>query len=173
MPWTLWDALVDLLGLEVRAYIAEPDRGRRKWTGKRVEEAAIYAKRQRIADNRGKQLLRRRGALVERRSRTPTKLELRRQLCVHERQNEQKSLLQAACNLALLLRKTIGAGRREQRGTLWSICCFVLLQLIATMDALNRPAHPTPGCHLASNAASHRCTQQEPLSKKHVLDTGG
>jgi hypothetical protein len=31
------DVLVELRGLEARAYIAEPDRGRRKWAGKRVE----------------------------------------------------------------------------------------------------------------------------------------
>ena len=50
--------------------IAEPDRGRRKWAGKRAEQAAVYANRQRIGGHRGKQLLKRRGELVERRSRT-------------------------------------------------------------------------------------------------------
>ena len=50
----------------VRTYVAEPDRGRRKWTGKREQQAAVYANRRRIGGNRGKQLLRRRGELLER-----------------------------------------------------------------------------------------------------------
>src|SRR5438477_91573 len=54
------DVLVSALGSEVRSYIAEPDRGRRKWAGKRAEQAAVYANRQRIRRHRGKQLLRRR-----------------------------------------------------------------------------------------------------------------
>jgi transposase len=60
------DVLVDLRGLEVRTYIAEPNRGRRKWTGKQAGRAAVYANRQRIGGHRGKHLLRRRGELVER-----------------------------------------------------------------------------------------------------------
>jgi transposase len=42
------------------------NRGRRKWTGKREQQAAVYANRRRIGGNRGKQLLRRRGELLER-----------------------------------------------------------------------------------------------------------
>ena len=71
------DVLVSAQQSEVRSYIAEPDRGRRKWAGKRAEQAAVYANRQRIGGHRGKQLLRRRGELVERSSRTLT----RRVLC--------------------------------------------------------------------------------------------
>jgi len=44
----------------VRTYVAEPDRGRRKWTGKEEQQAAVYANRRRIGGNPGKQLLRRR-----------------------------------------------------------------------------------------------------------------
>ena len=60
------DVLVSVRGTGVRTYIAEPDRGRRKWADKRGEQAAVYANRQRIGGHRGKQLLRRRGELVER-----------------------------------------------------------------------------------------------------------
>jgi transposase len=52
--------LLSVLESEVRSYIAEPDRGRRKWAGKRAEQVAVYANRQRIGRHRGKQLLRRR-----------------------------------------------------------------------------------------------------------------
>jgi len=59
------DVLVKTRTLNVRSYIAEPDRGRRKWVGKRVEQVVVYRNRQRIQGNRGKRLLRRRGELVE------------------------------------------------------------------------------------------------------------
>ena len=42
------DVLVSAQQSEVRPYIAEPDRGWRKWAGKRAEQAAVYANRQRI-----------------------------------------------------------------------------------------------------------------------------
>ena len=54
----------------VRTYVAEPDRGRRKWAGKQEQQAAVYANRRRIGGNRGKQLLRRRGELWSEPSRT-------------------------------------------------------------------------------------------------------
>jgi transposase len=104
--------LVDLRGLEVRAYIAEPDRGRRKWAGKGVEQATVYANRQRIGGHRGKQLLRRKGELVERTFAHAYETGALRRLYVCGKQNVRKALLlqAAACNLALLLRKMIGAG---------------------------------------------------------------
>ena len=58
------DVLVKTRTLNVRSYIAEPDRGRRKWVGKRVEQVVVYRNRQRIQGRR-KRLLRRRGELVE------------------------------------------------------------------------------------------------------------
>ncbi len=105
-------ALVDARNMGVRTYIAEPDRGRRKWTGKRVEQAAVYANRQRISGPRGKQLLRRRGELVERTFAHAYETGALRRLYVRGKQNVQKRLLlqAAACNLALLLRKMIGVG---------------------------------------------------------------
>ena len=106
------DVLVIVQGLEVRTYIAEPDRGRRKWAGKRAEQAAVYGNRQRIGGNRGKQLLRRRGELVERTFAHAYETGALRRLYVRGKENVQKKLLlqAAACNLALLLRKMIGAG---------------------------------------------------------------
>lgn len=58
--------VLSALESEVRSYGAEPDRGPRKWAGKRAEQAVVYANRQRIGRQRGKRLLRRRGELVER-----------------------------------------------------------------------------------------------------------
>jgi transposase len=106
------DALVSAREFEVRSYIAEPDRGRQKWAGKREQQAAVYANRQRIGGNRGKQLLRRRGELIERTFAHAYETGALRRLYVRGKQNVQKRLLlqAAACNLALLLRTMIGAG---------------------------------------------------------------
>jgi transposase len=50
----------------VRTYFSEPDRGRRHWQDKPEARQAVYGNRGRIRGEHGKQLLRRRGELVER-----------------------------------------------------------------------------------------------------------
>jgi transposase len=50
----------------VRTYIPEIKRGRRRWKGKREEQQAVYANRRRVQGVHGKQLLKRRGELIER-----------------------------------------------------------------------------------------------------------
>ena len=52
------DTLRDMAEIEVRTYVSEPDRGRRRWKGKSEEKAAVYANRRRIRGRRGKELLR-------------------------------------------------------------------------------------------------------------------
>ena len=39
------DVLTDLTALEIRSYINEPDRGRRKWCGQRRQQQAVYGNR--------------------------------------------------------------------------------------------------------------------------------
>ena len=60
------ETMVDLAAVGVRSYIAEPDRGRRCWKGAPAARDAVYANRRRIRGNRGRELLRRRGELLER-----------------------------------------------------------------------------------------------------------
>ena len=48
------DALRDLTELESRSCINEPDRGRRNWCGKQLEQQAVYGKRRRMRGARGK-----------------------------------------------------------------------------------------------------------------------
>ena len=60
------ETMVDLAAVGVRSYIAEPDRGRRCWKGAPEARDAVYANRRRIRGNRGRELLRRRGELLER-----------------------------------------------------------------------------------------------------------
>jgi hypothetical protein len=58
--------LVDLAALDLRTYIAEPDRGRRNWNKQAVARDAVYANRRRIRGARGLALLRRRSEHLER-----------------------------------------------------------------------------------------------------------
>ena len=58
--------LVDLAALDLRTYIAEPDRGRRRWTRKAAARDAVYANRRRIRGARGHALQRRRSERLER-----------------------------------------------------------------------------------------------------------
>ena len=48
--------LGDLASLDLRTYIAEPDRGRRRWTTKAAARDAVYANRRRIRGARGRAL---------------------------------------------------------------------------------------------------------------------
>jgi transposase len=137
------DVLVSALESEVRSYIAEPDRGRRKWAGKRAEQAAVYANRQRIRRHRGKQLLRRRGELVERTFAHAYETGALRRLCVRGKQNVQKRLLlqAAGCNLALLLRKMIGAGTPRALQDTVAHLFFILSRLLSTINARSPCLH--------------------------------
>jgi hypothetical protein len=99
-----------------------------------------------------------------------------RRLYVRGKENVQKRLLlqAAACNLALLLRKMIGAGTpRAMQETQWHIYCLFFLQRMSAMDAVNKPASSLPAVISRPMPHRHRCTQQEPASgKRYPLDTG-
>ena len=58
--------LVDLEATGVRAYLSEPDRGRRNWRGKAAARDAVYRNLRRIRGARGQRLLRQRGERLER-----------------------------------------------------------------------------------------------------------
>jgi transposase len=136
------DVLVSARESKVRSYIAEPDRGRRKWAGKREAQAAVYANRQRIGGRRGKQLLRRRGELVERTFAHAYETGALRRLYVRGKGNVHKRLLlqAAACNLALLLRKMIGAGTPRALQDVVTGLFFHPMCLISTANATGASA---------------------------------
>ncbi|MGE3511667.1 MAG: transposase [Vicinamibacterales bacterium] len=58
--------LLDLAALDIRAYIAEPRRGRRRWTRQPAARDVVYANRHRIRGARGRVLQRRRAERLER-----------------------------------------------------------------------------------------------------------
>jgi len=167
--------LVDVREFEVRTYIAEPDRGWRKWTGKRVEQAAVYANWQRIGGHRGKQLLRRRGELVERTFAHAYETGGLRRLYVRGKQNVQKRLLlqAAGCNLALLLRKMIGAGTPRALQHVVTSLLLVLRWLTSPMYGVNRRV--TKRSAVVSRRIPNRnrdAQLQLAAGKKPGLDTG-
>jgi transposase len=104
--------LVDLREIGVRSYIPEPKRGRRHWQGKASEQAAVYGNRRRIGGNRGKQLLRWRGELLERSFAHVYDTGGMRRTHLRGHRNILKRLLLhvAAFNLSLILRREAGAG---------------------------------------------------------------
>ena len=60
------ETVKDFAALQIRSYISEPKRGRRKWKGNIEGRDATYANRRRIRGERGRELLRRRGEKLER-----------------------------------------------------------------------------------------------------------
>ncbi len=92
--------------LQVRTYIAEPERGARNWEGRPAEKEAVYANRRRIRGERGKRLQRQRGEKIERNFAHQFDTGGMDRLYVRGIENVHKKLLlqAAACNLALLMR---------------------------------------------------------------------
>ena len=99
--------------MEVRTYIAEPDRGTRNWDGKAAEKAAVYGNRRRIQGDRGKRLQRQRGERIERNFAHQFDTGGLDRLYVRGLENVHKKFLMqaAACNLALLMRSMYGSGK--------------------------------------------------------------
>lgn len=97
---------------QLRTYISEPKRGRRRWMGKSADKAAVYANRRRISGDRGRQLLRRRGELVERPMAHAYETGGMRRTHLRGHTNIRKRLLIhfAGLNLGLLMRKRFGHG---------------------------------------------------------------
>jgi transposase len=58
--------MVDLDAVDIRSYIAEPDRGRRDWSETPEAQAPVSRNRRRIRGRRGRRLMRQRGERIER-----------------------------------------------------------------------------------------------------------
>jgi transposase len=107
------DVMVGLARIEVRTYVAEPDRGTRNWDGKESEKEAVYGNRRRVQGERGKRLQRQRGERIERNFAHQFDSGGLDRLYVRGLENVHKKFLiqAAACNLALLMRSTFGSGK--------------------------------------------------------------
>ena len=106
------DALVGMKQAKVRSYVSEPDRGRRRWTGRGDAQDAVYANRRRIRGDHGKALLRRRGEFLERSFAHAYDTGGMRRTHLRGSENICKRVLIhiGAFNLGLVMRKLVGAG---------------------------------------------------------------
>ena len=145
------DTLRDLDEAEVRSYVPESDRGRRKWAGKERERDAVYANRRRIRGRRGKRLLRRRGEYLERSFAHAYETGGMRRLHLRGRENILKRLLvhMGGFNLSLVMRKLIGRGTpRGLQGLRARLCSLfwaaaMLLQVVWALLGRLRPFRDT------------------------------
>lgn len=163
---------------DVRSYVSEPKRERRKWRGKAAEQAATYANRRRVEGERGKQLLRGRGEKLERPFAHQFETGGMRRLHVRGLGEVHKKLLlqAAACNLALLLRTKHGAGTPRGLAEAEKALCGLILELLEALQAL-RTALPAPVARYrrSSRVRSGRARTRSASAcarKNRPLDTG-
>lgn len=153
--------VVELEQVEVRSYIPEAKRGRRKWEGKAEEQQAVYANRRRVRGHHGKQLLKKRGELIERSFAHCYETGGMRRTHLRGRENILKRQLIHVCafNLSLIFRLTLGAGtprelRNRQSGL---VSAFISLQI--ALMVLEQPAassHRVSECPSRSNKVAGR-----------------
>ena len=127
--------VLDVQSLGLRSYISEPDRGRQHWIDQDAERDAVYANRRRIRGERGKQLMRRRGELLERPNAHLYETGGMRRTHLRGHGNILKRLLVhvAACNLGLWMRTLTGIGTprglQGRLGAVWAFCFALWVRL--------------------------------------------
>jgi transposase len=124
-------ALQALQAAGVRTYIPEKKQaGKRHWVGKEDQQHVVYANRQRLQRAKGKQLLRKRGELIERTFAHCYETGGMRRTHLRKHNNILKRLLVhvAGMNLGLLLRSVYGVGTpRSLQGLSLLLRFFVAL----------------------------------------------
>jgi len=153
------DTLTALAEAEVRTYISEPDRGRRRWQNKPEAQQAVYGNRRRIHGQHGKQLLRRRGEFVERSFAHAYETGGLRRVYLRGRENVLKRVLihLGGFNLSLAMRQWLGKG--TPRGWQGYSADALLMELqfwIAILGAAQQsPSSPLPSP--SARRARHHC----------------
>ena len=132
--------LCDLDESEIRAYIAQPNRGPRNWKNKQTEKQLVYANRRRTKGTRGRELMKTRGELLERPFAHICGTGGMRRTHLREHDNILKRMLihVAGCNLGLLMRELFGVG--TPRSLQGRRAAFVLLFMALLMRILSRLA---------------------------------
>jgi transposase len=104
--------LLDLAALDLRTYVAEPNRGRRRWTRNPTARDAVYANRRRIRGTRGRALQRRRSERLERPNAHLYETGALRRTHLRGHANILKRLFVhiGGFNLGLLMRTLMGVG---------------------------------------------------------------
>jgi hypothetical protein len=135
--------LQDVHAEEIRSYIPEPERGRRKWQGegKAEEQKRTYENRRRVRGARNKRLQRLRTELTERSFAHLYETGGMRRVHLQGRKNILKRLLVhgAAFNLSLILRKVMGVGKpRRLQGVSFDLF-ELFLRLLEWSRLLSEP----------------------------------
>ena len=153
--------MADYREIGIRSYVSEPDRGRRDWTDKEAEQAAVYGNRRRIRGDRGKRLLRRRGEFVERSFAHCYETGGMRRTHLRGHDNILKRLLVhvAGFNLSLLLRRVLGVGTARglqgRTAALFGLLRALLVVLSGLGDRWGRWVTPPPlPCAVATLASA-------------------
>ncbi len=104
--------MIDFAAVDLRSYVAEPDRGRRDWSKEPAAQTPVYANRRRIRGARGRRLMRQRGERIERSFAHLYDTGGMRRTHLRGHANILKRLLIHAggFNLGLLMRHLIGSG---------------------------------------------------------------
>src|SRR5271167_3831859 len=158
------EVMVGLAEIEVRSYIAEPDRGTRSWNGKAAEKQAVYGNRRRIQGDRGKRLQRQRGERIERNFAHQFDTGGLDRLYVRGIENVHKKFLiqAAACNLALLMRSLFGAGKPRAAHDLAVEAIFAILAFLGAINEASLPWSPDAGTKLRISCRSRKCYRSRP-----------
>jgi transposase len=138
--------LVDLAALDLRTYIAEPDRGRRKWKNKAAARDAVFANRRRIRGARGFALLRRRSERLERPNAHLYETGAMRRTHLRGHTNILKRLLVHASgfNLGLVMRTLFGLGTpRSLQGRRAAVVAFLIALWTDVVGLWRDPGTPT------------------------------
>ena len=141
------DTVIAVRQAQARSYIPEPQRPTRNWAGKRDEQQAVYANRRRIQGNYGKQLLKKRGELVERSFAHCYDTGAMRRVFLRGRENVLKRQLihVGAFNLSLIFRQLLGAGtprelrNRRQQASFVLLCFRIALQIRLAASSADSP----------------------------------
>jgi transposase len=158
-------AVLALQRAQVRTYIPEPKRQRRKWAGKAAEQSAVYANRRRVMGNYGKQLLNQRGELIERSFAHCYETGAMRRVHLRGRENVLKRQLihVGAFNLSLILRRMLGAGTPRELRNRPQEFIFVLLTALLALRKSSEPSHThsdlTEGINSQKSCSELRCRQ--------------
>jgi len=140
--------MVDFDAVNIRTYIAEPDRGPRDWSKAPDAQAPVYANRRRIRGRRGRRLMRQRGERIERSFAHLYETGGMRRTHLRGHTNILKRLLIHAggFNLGLVMRHLIGIGTPRGLQGRAALAVATLLTLTGTvwcrLGALVRSSRP-------------------------------
>jgi transposase len=167
--------LVDLAALDLRTYIAEPDRGRRRWQKKATARDAVYANRRRIRGTRGRALQRRRSERLERPNAHLYETGGMRRTHLRGHDNILKRLVvhSAGFNLGLLMRTLVGVGTpRGLQGRLVALLTSAIEVWTHLVD--RRHDHQTPSTDHPSGFTPRHRFERCPVSVSELspLTTG-